>query len=214
MDGGEFEDGESAGLAPIGELLGKAKRNASGGASEIKGAVNPRKYTRSPEAAASFARKRAETAARKRSERGEAEPILEVKGAPEPEAPAPQPTKKDIEGWGGMIYLGHALMAGMLSVPELGIDRNEAQELSVASMNVMRHYGSAILSEKTQDWIKLAMVMGSVYVPRMAKANSRVRAAKAAKNAAGPQPGRNDLGGFERPADPIESELPLEEMGV
>ena len=92
----------------------------------------------------------------------------------------------------------------MLKVPELGISKVEADQLSIASMNVMRHYSNTILSEKSQDWIKFAMVAGAVYVPRVAAAKTRVKAARDAKKTGTVPPGQNTMGGFERPPEPAQ----------
>jgi len=201
-------------LRPIRELLGEHERNVASGASQIEGAVNPASGW-SNERRESFARKRRETAERKRAEKGlgpgtyrTKETILEVKGEPEPEKQAPPPTQKDIEGWAGMIYLSHALFAPMINLPEFRLDKTEAQELSVASMNVMRHYGTAILSEKTQDMIKLGMVMSAIYIPKMARVNTRKREAKAKKTQT--PPGMNAAGGFERKEVAVEEQPEME----
>lgn len=214
------ESAEPGQLKPIGELLGAAKSNAASGVAQIKGAVNPASGW-SAERKRSFARKRRETADRKRREAGREpvaggpeETILEVKGKPEPEPPAPQPTAKDIEGWAGLIFLGHALGASLVKIPELRLDKGEANELSAASMNVMRHYGTAILSEKTQDWLKFGMVAAAVYGPKWARAGERVRAAKASRAAKGPPPGMNAAGGFERPGANIHGMGPDEPNGL
>jgi hypothetical protein len=195
-DQGSFEGFASR---PIGELLGATKPNASGATSQAskrrrgEGPINPR-YIWSDERRA----KRAATDAAKRAARlaasGKEETILELKDAPAPDAPAPKPKKEDIEGWAGMLYLGHALMANMIHMPELRLEKSEADELSIASMNVMRHYSTAILSEKSQDWIKCAMVVGAIYVPKFGVANARVRAERKAKQK--PPQGMNVAGGF------------------
>ena len=218
--GTESEPGgqSGAGLRPVNELFGKAKPNVARGASQIKGAVDPRKGW-TPERRQSFAAKRSATAARKRAEAGKLErsgeerPILAVKGQPEPPEPAPAPTAKDIEGWAGLIYLGHALGASIVNIPELRLDKSEANELSAASMNVMRHYGSSILSEKTQDWLKFGMVAAATYGPKMARMRERVREAKAKKP--WPPAGMNTAGGFERdpaPAAPPTATMTMGEL--
>jgi hypothetical protein len=199
-DQGSFEGFPTATVRPIGELLGAAKPNVAGATSQAAkkrrgdGPIDPR-YAWSDERRA----KRAATDAAKRAARaaasGKEETILELKGAPEPEPPAPKPKKEDIEGWAGMLYLGHVLMANMIHMPELRLEKSEADELSIASMNVMRHYSSAILSEKSQDWIKCAMVVGAIYVPKFGMANARVRAERKAKQK--PPQGMNDAGGFD-----------------
>lgn len=210
VDTGDNQDGDSgsdegtaAGRRSFGELLGAPKSNASLGASQGKGAtVNPgrgSKWTaeRRAKVAATWRKRKAETAGSEDT----SETILEVKAEPEPKAPAAKPSKEDLEGWAGLIYLGHVLAAGMLRIPELQLDKQTAAELSAASMNVMRHYSSAILSEKTQDWIKLAMVAGAVYIPRVAAAKERATAARLAKKAP-----VVDMG-FQRPPAPPEVEI-------
>lgn len=84
-------------------------------------------------------------------------------------------------------------------MPELQLDKAVSMELSAASMNVMRHYSSAILSEKSQDWIKLAMVAGSIYVPRFGAARERVAAVKRSRM-------KPPDAGFQRPPSPPEVE--------
>src|SRR5208337_4601301 len=121
------EDGSADGLRSIGELLRAAKPVAAGGTSQVKG-IDPAKRS-------GWTRERRETADRKRRDEGKPPigseaPILAVKGEPERAQPAPPPTAKDIEGWAGLMYLGHALGAGLVNIPELRLERGEAQELS------------------------------------------------------------------------------------
>jgi len=188
----------------IGELFGKTKPNAAGSSSENRnGPIDPRAAW-GPEPAGPVAPKKrgrksnAERAAQAAEAAGE-ETLLSVKAPPPPPPPAPKPKAEDVEGWAGLLYLGHAVAANLIKIPELALDPQASKELSVASMNVMRHYSNTILSEKTQDWIKLAMVSSQVYLPRLAAAGARKRAEKAAKGAT-PPPGMNAAGGFDNPS--------------
>jgi hypothetical protein len=106
-----------------------------------------------------------------------------------------------------MIYLGHALISQMLAIPEIhaGMSSQKAKELGAASANVARHYSSTILSEKTQDWIKLIMVAGATYVPIAVAVGARKRAEATAK--ATPPKGMNVEGGFMRQGSIVESEM-------
>lgn len=183
------------------DLLGSTKQDASHRAPETEGridggTVNP---ARKPYVWSEERKARARARAEARRAGDDKETILEVKAAPERAAPAAKPTKEDVDGWAGLIYLGHALVAGMLKMPELQLDKAVSMELSAASMNVMRHYSSAILSEKSQDWIKLAMVAGSIYVPRFGAARERVAAVKRSRM-------KPPDAGFPRPPSPPEVE--------
>jgi|SRR5271166_830263 len=205
--GVESAEIDAGGTKPtIAKLFGGAKPNVAGGASKDKrhdAPIDPAKSAggryknrkpygpRAPKPAKDAAGPAEET-------------ILSVKAPPPPPPPAPIPKAEDVEGWAGLLYLGHALGAGLLKIPELALAKGDAKELAVASMNVMRHYQSSILSEKTQDWIKLAMVAGAIYVPRMSASAARVRTSKAAK---GPPPGMNAAGGFDRPSAPSPGNL-------
>lgn len=105
-----------------------------------------------------------------------------------------------------MIYLGHVLLSQAVHAPEFRLDPKEAKELSAASMNVMRHYGSSILSEKTQDWIKFGMVACAVYVPRLGKMNERKRASKRGP-VSGPGPETE-------PSGPTQNQPPIYSQGT
>ena len=201
-DSGGAEEAKS-GAGSIRELLGKAKRHAPERAAKDKGRkpVDPRLAWGAERRAkfnATWARKRAEASGGASETTGKEESILELKDAPEPEKPAPV-TKADQEGWAGILLLGHALAAAMLKIPEISseFDTQKAATLGTASANVARWYSNAVLSEKSQDWIKLGMVAGAIYVPMFKKVKARARAAKEANQM--PPPGQNDLGGFERP---------------
>ena len=184
---------------PLGELLRSAKpvaaKNAPGRKRKKPGEPIDPRYAWSDERRAAAKARRFKAIL---GEGSEADTILEVKEPPEPAKPAAKPKQEDIDGFAGIIYLGHALLAQMWQIPELhqGMDPQKSKELSVATMNVLRHYSSGLLSEKTQDWIKLGMVAGATYVPIFATAGARVRAEKATK-AKTPPAGMNMAGGYQ-----------------
>jgi hypothetical protein len=92
------------------------------------------------------------------------------------------------------------MAASALKIPELRLSERDSKELSVASMNVLRHYSPTILSEKSQDWIKFGMVASMIYVPRASAASARAKAARAAKAAKA-----NQTGGIKMPEPPPET---------
>lgn len=187
----------------VGQLFGKTKPDVARGTPKGKRPqpVNPR-LAWGAERRARFNETWAKKRADKAGQASEESPVLgiEPEGEPKPVKPAPKPSKDDVEGWAGLLFLGYVLAGGLLKIPELRLERNEAEQLSIASMNVMRHYSNTILSEKSQDWIKFGMVASAIHVPMFAKIKMRKQAMK--KAAQTPPEGMNPAGGFERPENP------------
>jgi hypothetical protein len=137
---------------------------------------------------------------------------LQVKGPPDPPRPAPKPSNELVNGWAGVLYLGHICAAAITRTPELTLSTGEAEKVSIASINVLRHFAPlGVISEKMQDISAAVMVAGAIYVPRMQAASVRKAAAKAASKTAPPPPGMNAAGGYEQPASPTKANEPLVE---
>jgi hypothetical protein len=62
------------------------------------------------------------------------------------------------------------MLAVGLKKAELNISETEAANMATAINNVQRHYDIQA-TQKTMDWINLAMVCGSIYVPRIIAMN-------------------------------------------
>jgi uncharacterized protein (DUF2236 family) len=68
----------------------------------------------------------------------------------------------------------HAALAGSLQIPELAITEDEGKALAGAIAELQQHY-NAVLDPKTQAWVNLAIVAGTVYVPRVGMARMRMK---------------------------------------
>lgn len=70
--------------------------------------------------------------------------------------------KSDISGLTNALVNIHALLAGMTQIPEIAIDREQAEVLASAASEVMQHYDFGMNPEQ-QAWVNLMMVAGSIY---------------------------------------------------
>lgn len=68
------------------------------------------------------------------------------------------------------IHLGVSKLTG---IAEFALDKEEANQLSVAAINVARHYDVGVLSPKVMAWLSLVGVMGAIYVPKMLMTKGR-----------------------------------------
>lgn len=57
--------------------------------------------------------------------------------------------------------------AALLSTPEFNISEAEAKRLNDSVTDVMRFYTDVDIPPKTQAWLNLAMVAGTIYGPRI-----------------------------------------------
>jgi hypothetical protein len=64
------------------------------------------------------------------------------------------------------------MLAGLTNVPELEMEKAESDQLARAVINVNRHYDT-VVSAKSMDWIRLFMVVGGLYGPRLAALRMR-----------------------------------------
>lgn len=71
----------------------------------------------------------------------------------------------------------HTMLAALTSVPELELDKSEAEKLGAGIVNVSRHYDIGA-TQKTIDWTNLIMVVGAVYGTRLAAVRMRKAAQK------------------------------------
>lgn len=65
------------------------------------------------------------------------------------------------------LFTIHMMGAAFLGVPELLISSEESKSLADAVTTVTELYEVPFLDDKTQAWIGLAVVAGSIYVPRV-----------------------------------------------
>lgn len=72
----------------------------------------------------------------------------------------------------------HAALASATNIPEIAINDDEGKHLARAIADVQQHYG-AVLDPKTQAWVNLAIVAGSMYLPRVMIARARMQLAHA-----------------------------------
>ncbi len=90
------------------------------------------------------------------------------------------------------------MLAIMAKAPDLALDEDEAKRVAKAFLDAKRHYGGAdVISPKTADTIRLCMVLGSVYGPRVvairadrinARASKREAVVERAASASDPEP--------------------------
>lgn len=83
--------------------------------------------------------------------------------------------------------LVHAALANMTGVPELQISDDEGKALAQAIAEVQSFYGN-VIDPKTEAWMKLAIVAGSTYVPRVMIARQRMAYEKAQRETNEPKP--------------------------
>lgn len=60
----------------------------------------------------------------------------------------------------------HGIAAAVFGQPLLAIDPAEAKILADAVAELSKHYGDLVPDPKTQAWLNLAMILGTVYGPR------------------------------------------------
>jgi hypothetical protein len=70
--------------------------------------------------------------------------------------------KPDNAGLTSALINVHALLAGMTSIPEIAIEREQAEILATAATEVMALYDFG-MSQEQQAWVNLMMVAGSIY---------------------------------------------------
>jgi hypothetical protein len=70
--------------------------------------------------------------------------------------------KSDVSGLTSALVNIHALLAGMTQIPEIAIEREQAEVLATAASEVMQHYDFGMNAEQ-QAWVNLMMVAGSIY---------------------------------------------------
>jgi hypothetical protein len=78
-----------------------------------------------------------------------------------------QATKEVASDLTGLLYSTHFMLAKIIKVPEIKLDNEEAEELGKALARVNKEFGIAVLSPKTAALVNLAIVAGTVYVPRL-----------------------------------------------
>lgn len=59
------------------------------------------------------------------------------------------------------------MLAGLVRVPELEIDKDDAKRIAEAWGAVQKEYSFAALDPKTTAWTNLIFVAGSIYAPRV-----------------------------------------------
>lgn len=70
--------------------------------------------------------------------------------------------KSNVSGLTSALVNVHALLAGMTQIPEIAIDREQAEVLASAASEVMQYYDFGMNAEQ-QAWVNLMMVAGSIY---------------------------------------------------
>lgn len=83
------------------------------------------------------------------------------------------PRSIPVSSYAGSLIVVHAALAGALNAPELAINQEQGDTLAKAIAEVQSHYGS-VLDPKTEAWVKLAIVAGSVYVPKVIDIRNRI----------------------------------------
>ena len=101
-------------------------------------------------------------------------------------------TSLDLSGAAPILFSIHAMLAAATKCPELGINEMESKNLAEAAGKVMRHY-DVQTTQKTLDWINLAMVVGACYGPRVfaigqRQKNERINNPQTITQPAQPQP--------------------------
>lgn len=76
----------------------------------------------------------------------------------------------DLGDFKDILLTAHAGLASMFHAETLLITDDEADRISKAIANVMRHYDVPQMAAETKDWISLILALGSVYGPRIAAA--------------------------------------------
>lgn len=68
--------------------------------------------------------------------------------------------------------------AAFLKVPQLVLSEDESKKLAEAITSVTELYDIPLMDEKTQVWVNLAMVAGSIYGPRIVAHTLEKKASK------------------------------------
>jgi len=114
-----------------------------------------------------------------------------------------------------VILSVHAMLAGITSVPEFELDKDESQKLGDAIKNVGQYYG-AVFDPKKVAIFHLAMVAGGIYGTRIFAVRNRLAVERAAKPAA-PKPTpintRNQPAPTPVNGKATESGIPFETLG-
>jgi hypothetical protein len=66
------------------------------------------------------------------------------------------------------------MLAAMMGAPEMLLSKDEANAVAVGLNNVARHYDLSA-TQKTLDWVNLAMILGSTYGVRAVMIYNRSR---------------------------------------
>lgn len=98
----------------------------------------------------------------RKSEQLTGEPADSVETVEKPKRTRAPNKKKDVSGLTSALVNVHALLAGMTQIPEIAIDREQAEVLASAASEVMQHYDFGMNPEQ-QAWVNLMMVAGSIY---------------------------------------------------
>lgn len=88
----------------------------------------------------------------------------------------------DLGSFKDILFSTHAMLAAIVSAPNIAIDESEAETLAKAIANVSRHYDVPTMAQQTVDWIMLIQAGGAIYGPRLI-AWKMDRAARRAKPA-------------------------------
>ena len=95
---------------------------------------------------------------------------LEISSKSGTRPPKPRPpavvTPENIDQFGELIFIGHAMLAGAAKLPALNASKLECHELSRASLNVMRHYATFGVNEKLKDWALLFVAISMIEGPK------------------------------------------------
>jgi hypothetical protein len=92
-----------------------------------------------------------------------------------------QPAKEVSSDLSALLYTTHFMLAKLVKVDELELEKGEAEELGKALARVQREFGVAVLSPKAMALVNLAVVAGGVYVPRAIAFNLNHKKAAAEK---------------------------------
>lgn len=68
----------------------------------------------------------------------------------------------EVSGVESILLSVHSMLAVLTRVPEFELDKDDANKLAQASVNVGRHYNLEA-AQKTVDWTNLAMIVAQIY---------------------------------------------------
>lgn len=100
-------------------------------------------------------------------------------------APGTAPKKANLAGVEGILLSIHAIAAGLISVPELRLNPEEAKQYGDAIRNVSAQYDHRI-DPKTMAWVQLALVTGTIYGGRIVLYYKRRAAEEKQQNGGNP----------------------------